>query len=160
MLRLALFLACILRAAAVEPPILTIHCGSVGDIAYVAGGASWLIPEALQPPGSTDVTLRFSYAPVNSFTYRLPVWNIPYVVTFGFMEPTVHNIGERVFSVRINNQLVFDRLDLVREAGYMTAFSRSVVAVGADTLLTIQFDSVVRGAVVSSIEVIPLSLYP
>lgn len=141
-----LFLCSLLSAQVID-------AGSATDSGFT-GGAVWLIPQALLPPGTTDATLRFGA----DFTYRIPCSKRVYVVTFQFIEPTVQAIGQRVFSVSVNNQTVLDRLDLVAEAGYLRPVARSVLAMCSEGQLRIRFLAQVRSAVVSSIEVAPLSL--
>ena len=130
-----------------------IDAGSSTDSGFT-GGAVWLIPQALLPPGTTDTTLRFGA----DFSYRIPCSKRVYVVTFQFIEPAVQAIGQRVFSVSVNNQTVLERLDLVAEAGYLRPISRSVLAVCSEGQLRIRFLAQVRSAVVSSIEGAPLSV--
>jgi len=141
-------LAALLFCSALTAETVIIDCGSPADSNFT-GGATWLIPQGLIPPGTTDTTLRYGAA----FSYRVPVYNIPYVVTFRFIEPTVQVRGQRIFSVRINNQVVIDRIDLVAEAGYLKPISRSVVVMGSDEALNISFETQVRSAVASSIEI-------
>ncbi len=138
-------------AAHAETLIFAIDAGSPIDSNFT-GGAAYLIPQALLPPGTTDATLRFGTA----FSYRVPSDNCAYIVTFRFIEPNMKAAGQRIFSVRINNQVAIDRLDLVAEAGYLTPLSRSVVVMGSDSALRIHFEAHVRSAVVSAIQVQPL----
>lgn len=132
----------------VNPNATIIDAGSDGDRNF-AGGTKYIIAPT---PDVVDVTLRYG-----AFTYEFPAHNEwPYVLTLRFIEPTVQSPGQRVFSVRVNNQLVLDRLDLVAEAGYLKPLSRSVLVMGADNRLVIKFEVQVRSAVISSIEITPL----
>src|SRR6185369_10382598 len=141
-------LAALLFCSVHSAETVIIDCGSAADSNF-SGGVTWIIPQALLPPGTTDTTLRYGAA----FSYRIPVDNIPYVVTFRFIEPTVQVRGQRIFSVRINNQVVVDRIDLIAEAGYLKSLSRSIVVMGSDESLNICFETQMRSAVVSSIEI-------
>ncbi len=141
-----------------------IDCGSASDFNFLSGA-----PFTIATPGSLpDATLRYG----GSFSYSIPVDNIPYVLTFRFVEPcgpgagcsaVVNGPRQRVFSVTANSQVVLPDLDLYAVAltppgttGALVPVSRSVVAMGSDKLLRIGFLASVRTAVVSAIEITPL----
>lgn len=146
-----LMLAGFLFCARLHSATVTIDAGSVADSNF-SGGTAYMIPVGLLPPGTSDSTMRYGV----SFIYVIPCPNIPYVVRFHFIEPSVQGPGQRVFSVRINNQIMLDRLDPFAEAGYLKPFSRAVVVVGADEKLVIRFETQIRSAIVSAIDFDPL----
>lgn len=123
-----------------------IDCGSPQD-QFFSGGIAYTVQPA------TDTTLRFSSSASTPFSYLIPVdSSVPYVVKLNFLEPS--NVAPaRAFSVSINDQLVLPRVTM---PGYLVPFSRSFVVMGADGFLNIRFDTIIRSAVISSIEVTPL----
>lgn len=119
-----------------------IDCGSSSD-QYFNGGT----PYTVQP--AADSTLRFSSLP---FTYKIPVpADGPYTVKLNFLEPSSVPPA-RAFSVSINDQVTFPRLTM---PGYLVPFSRSALIFSADGFIAIRFDTLIRSAVVSSIEIAP-----
>jgi hypothetical protein len=151
-LAFALALFCVSPAAHAACCTTTIDSGSATDSNFSGGVAFTEIP--LTPPGTnvTDLTLRYG----TNFSYSIPVDNVPYVVTFHFLETTVAGPFQRTFSVSINNQPALQNFDMFAECGYMQPCSRSVIAVGADQVLNIVFTASVRNAMVSSIDFTPL----
>lgn len=154
-LLLAAFLICAQLSATV------IDCGSPAGDQYVSGGSSWLIPQALLPPGSTDATLRFGA----SFSYHVPVAPGAYSVTLRFQEPALPGelrmgpLPRRVFNVSINGALVMDQFDLFAVAGlllYSRVFDVSAPGGFIDVLLV----ATIRSAVISAIEVAAVAPMP
>ncbi len=141
----ALFVA-VLRLSAQT----VIDSGSPTDSNVTGGGAYSFLGPII---GTTDLTMRSG-----SFVYDIPCRNDwTYIVKFEFFEPVVIGPGQRVFNVRVNNQVVLDHLDVFKEAGGKNkAIHRSVTAIGADEHLIIQFESITRTAIVSSISITPL----
>ena len=142
-------------ALAAHAETVRIDAGGATDSNYAPSpGLTYTIPN---PPALvTDATMR--YGP--SFSYLIPAHNKwPYMVTMGFCEPSYKLVGERVFSVRVNNRVVVDRLDLVAEgAGFLGCLTRAVVVLASDEAMRIRFDTdrVGRNALVSFIEITPL----
>lgn len=120
---------------------LVIDSGSATD-QYFVGGTAF-------PSGSTvDATLRFG-----TFQYKIPaVDGVPYVVKFSFYEPSPLQPA-RVFSITINDQLVYPRIAMGPGSA---PFSRSVVVMSSEGMLNISFQTIIRSAVVSSIEITPV----
>lgn len=136
-MRLLLFLLC--------PPLFAapfvLDAGSAADTECPAG-----YYYTVQP--ADDTTLCFGN-PV----YRIPVSDgVPYVIKFNFLEPSAAPPA-RVFSVSVNDIVVLPRVTM---PGYLVPFSRSTVAMAADGFLVVKFSTIVRSAVISSIEVTPL----
>jgi hypothetical protein len=123
-----------------------IDSGSDSDSLFVGG-------EKLDIIAPGDTTVRWS---ATGFAYEFPCVDGPYVVTFNWVEPTVTAAGLRLFTVKINDQLFFDRLDLFVIAGYRIPITRAVVAHCSAEKIVIKFTTQKRNALVSSIGVRPL----
>lgn len=141
-MKLLLSLLLAIRAIAAT---ITIDCGSATD-QYFTGG----LPYTVQP--ADDTTLRFSSSATAPFWYRIPIDNGVYAVTFSFLEPSAAPPA-RAFSITINDQLTYPRIMM---QGFLQKFSRTAVVAVGEGMLTIRFDTIIRSAVVSSIEVKPL----
>ena len=126
-----------------------IDCGSPSDTEFVTGGQITSTPS--QPPELEDITHRFG-----TFKYRIPVSNIPYVIDFHWVEQTVKYTGGRLFSVTVNNQLIYDKLDLYAAGGYMKAIDRSAVVHGANNILEVAFTTQFRSGLCNNFYVTPL----
>ena len=114
------------------------------------GGTDYTVPNA--PPGYE--TMHFGQLFVGS----VPVPNGDYLVTFKFLEPSVQQVGARIFNVAINDTPALWRLDLFASEGFMVPAERSVQAsVARGGLMVFHFWSDVRSAVVSSITIEPLT---
>jgi hypothetical protein len=143
-------------------PTTIIDAGSATD-ANFTGGAVFTIAGTT---ASGDSTLRYGA----SFSYSLPVDNVPYVVTFRFVEPcaagagcgaVVNGPGQRLFTVTANGQTILQDLDLyAASGGALVPLSRSVVVMGADGKLNLKFSATGGNhntAVVSAIEIYALA---
>lgn len=136
-------------------PIITIDCGTTPAEPYVSGGFAYTV----QPSPSGDTTLRFGWAPagqtVPPFSYAIPVPSDgAYQVDLNFLEPSSAPPA-RVFSVTINDQLVYPRLTM---PGYLVPFTRSAIVISSGGFINIRFDTIIRGAVISSIVVSPFAV--
>lgn len=133
-----------------------IDSGGATD-SYFTGGIPFVV--AALPPGSADNTLRYA----QFFSYQIPAENIPYLVTFRFIESTVQAARLRQFSITINDQPAFTDIDLFASAGYMVPTFKSIVVMGGAGLnilfqgKTCYLPGCRNNAVVSSIEVTPTS---
>lgn len=116
---------------------------------YCTGGARYDIAT----PGATgDLTLLYG-----TFSCKIPQSPGAYLVTLNLRETgTVTAKGQRIFSVKINDQLVLDRFDLFAAAG-LTPIAKSYVAGSSGIIITIDFSYSLKSAVASSIEIAPLS---
>src|SRR5690348_4087294 len=125
-----------------------IDSGSAQDKYFVGGSTSMLN----NPPSNVqDNTFRYG-----EFTYNIPTQGGAQLVRFDFLEQTVGGPGQRIFQVRINDQVVFDQLDLLVSCGFMAPCSRTVVAMpDSANRIVISFKKVVRSAIVSHISVNP-----
>lgn len=114
-----------------------------------AGGLTYTIP--FQPPGTTDATLRYG-----TFTCTVPAPAAPFILTIGFVEPTVTAPTRRLFRVLANDIVVLDGFDLFSACGYQLPCSRATVIAPIGPTLTLQFITQIRSAVVSSVSITPL----
>ena len=121
-----------------------------GSAPCFSGGFTYTIQPA------EDTTLRYAWAPAGTpppFSYSIPATDdVAYIVTLRFLEPSPLPPA-RVFSVTLNDQLIYPRLTLP-PAG--VKFARSFVAVASNGFLNLRFDTITRGAIISAIEVTPL----
>ncbi len=124
---------------------LTIDAGSDTD-QYFTGGAAFTTSSC---PG--DATVRYG-----AFGYHIPLAPGVYLVTLNLCETgTVAAKGQRIFSVKLNGQLVVDRLDLFA-AGGVAPIERNLVAASNNGFLDLDFSYSTKSAIVSSIVVQPL----
>ena len=87
-------------------------------------------------------------------TYAFSVPDGRYEVELRFTEPKFKAAGERIFSVKFNDQPFFDRLDIFAAAGYMTQFTRqATVTVTGGEGFSIEFVPIANLPVVSGIRV-------
>lgn len=113
------------------------------------GGLTYTIP--FQPPGTTDATLRYG-----TFTCTFPVPAAPFILTIGFVEPTVTGPTQRLFRVLANDSVVLDGFDLFSACGYRLPCSRAAIIAPTGATLTLRFITQLRSAVVSSVSITPL----
>jgi len=109
---------------------------------------------------ASPTALEVRYA--SNFSYRAPMNSGLYVVTLYFVEPNATAKGQRVFDVRINQQLIYSKLDVFAiTGGANRVLKRSVVVAVAENVLIIDFDApgpTARPAVVSAIRIAPLGI--
>ncbi len=155
----------LLGAIALQLAATVIDCGTPAGDQYAAGGAPWLIPQALLPPGSTDATLRYG----TSFSYHIPIAPGTYSVTLRFQEPAlpgsdsltlpvyqrVSPLPRRVFNVSLNGALVIDQLDLFAVSGILP-YSQTFQVPAPTGFIDVLLVATVRSAVISAIEVTPV----
>lgn len=137
-----------------------------GSDAFFKGGAS-----------STADTRKNRYAPIQAaaisgaanrdqaatyrsgdFTYHIPAKPGRYTVRLHFVEPSAEQ-GKRLFDVAINGKVALPGFDIAAAAGgTLKAITRSLpVAAGKDGVL-ISFKPKVGEAIVSALEVVPVSV--
>jgi hypothetical protein len=131
-----------------------LNCSSIpaGSAPCYTGGYAYTVQPA------ADTTLRYGWAPagqpVPPFSYTIPT-GAPgaYQVDLNFLEPSP-SPPARAFSVTINDQLVYPRLTLQ----YLVPLTRSAIIATPDGVINLRFDTLTRGAVVSSIRVTPFAV--
>jgi len=104
---------------------------------------------------AADAALYDSYR-VGDFSYRVPVPDGKYKITFRFVEPTAAAAGERVFDVSVNGKRLLKQMDVFSTAGgKLRGVEKTVQAVSREGALAIEFQPVKGDAVVSSIAIVP-----
>lgn len=127
----------------------TIDSGSPADMYFVGGSTSIMTNP---PAGITDLTTRYG-----DFSYNIPVANVPYVLTLNWIEQTVGGTNQRLFQVAVNDQVIFDKLDLLAICGWLKPCSRAIVVVPTSNVIHVVFTTEKRSAIVSSIDYVPLA---
>ena len=113
-----------------------------GNYGYI-GGKPEMIQKDLIVRNSGATTPVYNYYLSNIHSYRLDVPDGDYKVELFFAEPDVMTENNRVFNVLVNDQIVFDSLDLYREYGFVSAASRCFnITVFNGTGLNIKFDKI------------------
>lgn len=84
----------------------------------------------------------------------IPVAKGLYAVTMGFCENIYNKPNERVFDVFINGQKVFNKIDLIREAGKFTAlYKTTIVEMNEKGDISVEFDSTKKNPTLSSLKI-------
>jgi hypothetical protein len=148
-IRLFCFLLLFIYSLVARAATVYIDAGSADDEFFVGGSTTAFAATA----GVTDLTIRYG-----EFRYELPCDDGPYILTFGFIEHFMTQIGQRQFQVRLNDQVLFDKLDVLASAGFLTPMRRPVMAFCVDGKMIVQFIRQKQNATLSSIEYTPLAL--
>jgi beta-galactosidase len=91
----------------------------------------------------------------SAFSYKLPIANGSYLVTLGFLEPTVTAAGARVFNVSANGVNQIANLDVFQASGARnTAIARKFSVTVTNGQLVLDFQGVTGKAIVSNIAVV------
>jgi beta-galactosidase len=102
---------------------------------------------------AADARLYDSYR-TGQFSYRVPVPDGRYKVTFRFAEPTASAAGERIFDISVNGKRVLKQLDVFAVAGgKLKGVEKTVEAAARDGVLLIEFAPGKGQPVVSSIAI-------
>jgi Malectin domain len=59
-------------------------------------------------------------------TYKFDAPDGEYEIELRFTEPKFKEIGQRVFDIKINGEMKIEKLDLVKEAGMFSAFTKQL----------------------------------
>jgi beta-galactosidase len=104
----------------------------------------------------TDDRQLFKYFRFGEFSYDIPLPDGNYAITLGFVEPDKDvAVGDRVFSVTANGQLLVENLDVLAEAGAAhTAFTKTYLGPITGGRLILEFTPVEGDAIVSNIKII------
>lgn len=102
--------------------------------------------------GNTENDTLYQHGVKNLVKYHVDLPNGLYAVTLKFAEPDFSTIGERLFDIYLEGQVVVTNLDLAKEAGQFTAYDILIdnVAV-SDGALSIHFRSVKDFAVLNGL---------
>lgn len=86
--------------------------------------------------------------------YKLDVPTGTYAVTMFFAEPEYHEADKRVFDVSINQTKLLSNLDLYKEAGYCTSYSKKfIINVKENEGLKIKFDAQKGKAILNGLQI-------
>ncbi len=91
--------------------------------------------------------------------YRLPLPNGSYHVNLYFAETfnRMSAVGRRVFTVKMQGNTVFANLDIFAVAGADAAVVEGIDIVVSNGEADIEFDNVVRSALINAIEILPIA---
>ena len=132
----------------------------LADTAYKKGAFGYLGTDAPAQYGSqsdrnvigTEDDPLFQTMQEGLTAYRLDVPAGAYEVELKFTETKFQKTGERVFDVKINGQLMLEKLDLVKEVGYQRGLIKKFKINAADGIL-IEFNAANGKPVLSAIRV-------
>ena len=152
-------------------PSLFINCGSnaqfkddqkniwLEDKAYTKGSFGYINgePSFISLKGKITNTDKqpLLYTYLNDIKeYKLDVPQGSYSITMFFAEPEYHEAGKRVFEVSINQTKVLSNLDLYKEAGYCTSYSKKlIINVKENEGLTIKFEALKGKAIINGLQI-------
>ncbi len=86
----------------------------------------------------------------------IPVQNVPYQVTFTFLETVATVPNQRLFQVKVNDQIMFDKLDLFASCGFQAKCTKSVVVIPTNRVITTTFLTQSQNSLVFGIDYTPL----
>ena len=144
-----------------------LHSGSPGSSFTDPGSGNVWDNDAYYQGGSTMSVSRVYRTPLphlyrvtrqttnSSFTYNIPLANGRYKVRLLFSELAHTLPGTRLFDVKLNGVKALSRFDILEEAPWKEPVEKSFQATVTNGSLLIEFDHVLRGAIVSAIEVTP-----
>lgn len=107
-------------------------------------------------PGATLETADHVYKTERwgEFSYDLPIGNGTFDVELYFAEIYHYEVGDRIFSVHIEDSLVIDQYDILTEAVYGQGITKSfTIQSDFDGYLRIKFSTTIDGAKVSGITI-------
>lgn len=92
------------------------------------------------------------YYSSTSFTCNITVEPGLYLLTFNVIEPSQHAANIRLFSVKVNEQIIFDSLDIFKIAGFQNQKRLSVLYYSTGEL-NFSFITRARSALIQSINI-------
>lgn len=130
---------------------------SLNPWGYVGGNAymQWP-PSEIENTEDDEIYLSERY---NMTAYRIPLPNGRYTVKLHFAEKydAIYGPGERIFSIRIENQPVLTGFDLYKEAGKRNAAVIKTFPVRVkDAELNISFEKVQQSPTINGIEILKI----
>jgi hypothetical protein len=172
----ALFAALLVSSVAqaqTQPPIRVV-CG--GSAYSDSKGQMWMADTGYNDgtvsknsdtiKGTTDATLyhfgRYNAQASNPLTYTFPLPGGTYHVNLYFAEtsPGQSHVGGRIFNVKMQDEMVFQNLDVYAEAGAYTALVKSADITATSGEIKIEFDNVVQNPKINAIEIIQTASAP
>ncbi|MDJ1498092.1 malectin domain-containing carbohydrate-binding protein [Cytophagaceae bacterium DM2B3-1] len=146
------------RIKAGSASALTINGGSwEADVTYRKGPVKEEKPLPAPTIAATDEdelyqTSLSASSNTEEVRYEIPIGPGRYFVRLHFAENTFTTAGSRVFSIRMENQLLLANLDIFQEAGNRTALVKDFV-VTTDAILNINFKASVNFFTLAGIEI-------
>jgi len=152
-------------------PSLFINCGSnaqfkddqqniwLEDKAYTKGSFGYINgePSFISLKGKITNTDKqpLLYTYINDIKeYKLDVPQGSYSITMFFAEPEYHEAGKRVFDVSINQTKMLSNVDLYKEAGYCTGYSKKfIINVKENEGVTIKFEALKGKAIINGLQI-------
>jgi N-acetylneuraminic acid mutarotase len=119
-----------------------------------AGGSAIIAP---YDAGKTTEDPLFYTAREGTFGYSLPVTKGNYKLKLLFADPTSIQANQRRFSVSAEKKEVLTNIDLFKSAGAKSAYTRTFNITVRDGRLSLWFQGIKGKAIVSAIELIPVS---
>ena len=124
-----------------------------GAWGHIAGDAK-MINKDLIAVHSWDLTPLFNYYLEGIQEYRIDIPDGQYEVELYFTEPEYLRIGERIFNVSINENLVFNQLDLAKKYGVNKAVSRSFITTCINnTGIVVKFEKIASEPLLCAVRV-------
>ena len=111
-------------------------------------------------PANTPAELfqseRWDWSSDPEMRWDFPVTDGEYVVRLFFADhyPPNHEVGKRVFDVRIEDQLVLDDYDIFADVGGFSGVMKEFTVTVSDGSLTLDFDHVVENPNIAAIEIL------
>lgn len=123
---------------------------------YGTGGATYTYPSR-DILGTTEDAryLSVRYSEGTNFSYALPATPGNYTLKLHFAECWAKVAGARVFNVKANGSTLLSDFDIVAASGANTAVVKSFPVTAGSGGLTVLFENVKNGPVVSEIELVP-----
>ncbi len=87
------------------------------------------------------------------FSYRIDLDDGDYEITLELGEPYFHEAGKRVFSVKLQNELVIKEIDLIRDAGFGIPVQKAFRVKVTNGRIDLDFIGTVDEALLNAIEV-------
>jgi hypothetical protein len=164
-----------LPAAAQTQAPIRINCGGPSytdskgqvwssDTGYVGVASTDSTTEAIK--GTEDQKLfqswRWSAVPSSPVVYQFSVPGGTYRVNLYFAEntPADEYVGGRVFNVKMQGSVVFNKLDIFAEVGADTALVRSADIAATNGQLRIELDAAIHNPKIDAIEIVQTSAAP
>ncbi len=104
--------------------------------------------------GTVDDALYQSFQEGRPFFYEIPLDNGDYDIILHFIEPRFDLAGDRIFDVKAEDITVLNDLDILAEVPKFTALTKSFSTNVSDGALSLTFNSPMRPAVISGIEIV------
>ena len=124
-----------------------------GSFGYINGKSNMIEKDLIVQNSGTNTPI-FNYYQSDIESYRVDIADGDYEVELFFCEPEDLNVNDRVFNILINNQLVLEKLDLIKECGFLGVLSRCfVITVSDGSGLEIVFEEIKGESILNALRV-------